>query len=134
MARAEQHLKVSPKVVTCRPTRRRYQRQGARTSQWVKQVFSRDAAFSLRLLQPTAGTLSNSLASAACSTASRVRRTAGRIFRRRPGRRWWRRRMARGFDTGDYFFNGNTVWIDHGQGLLSMLCHPSRIDVKPGRP
>jgi murein DD-endopeptidase MepM/ murein hydrolase activator NlpD len=35
-------------------------------------------------------------------------------------------------DTGDYFFNGNTVWIDHGAGLLSMLCHLSRIDVKVG--
>jgi murein DD-endopeptidase MepM/ murein hydrolase activator NlpD len=35
-------------------------------------------------------------------------------------------------DTGDYFFNGNTVWLDHGGGLLSMLCHLSRIDVQPG--
>lgn len=35
-------------------------------------------------------------------------------------------------DTGDYFFNGNTVWVDHGGGLLSMLCHLSRIDVRPG--
>ncbi len=35
-------------------------------------------------------------------------------------------------DTGDYFFNGNTVWVDHGGGLLSMLCHLSRIAVQPG--
>jgi len=35
-------------------------------------------------------------------------------------------------DTGDYFFNGNTVWLDHGGGLLSMMCHLSRIDVQPG--
>lgn len=34
--------------------------------------------------------------------------------------------------TGDYFFNGRTVMIDHGQGLVSMLCHLSRIDVKAG--
>jgi murein DD-endopeptidase MepM/ murein hydrolase activator NlpD len=41
---------------------------------------------------------------------------------------------ARGrvIDTGDYFFNGRTVWLDHGSGVLSMYCHLDRIDVKPG--
>lgn len=35
--------------------------------------------------------------------------------------------------TGDYFFNGQTVMIDHGQGIVTMLCHLSRIDVKIGQ-
>ena len=35
-------------------------------------------------------------------------------------------------DTGDYYFNGNTVWIDHGNGLLSLYCHLSEINVRAG--
>ena len=32
----------------------------------------------------------------------------------------------------DYFFNGKTVLLDHGKGLLSMVCHLDRIDVQAG--
>lgn len=35
-------------------------------------------------------------------------------------------------DTGDYFFNGNTVFIEHGLGLQTFYAHMSRIDVQAG--
>ena len=34
--------------------------------------------------------------------------------------------------TDDFFFNGKTVFVDHGQGLISMYCHLDEISVKPG--
>ena len=34
--------------------------------------------------------------------------------------------------TGNYYFNGKTVFIDHGQNMISMLNHLSKITVTPG--
>jgi murein DD-endopeptidase MepM/ murein hydrolase activator NlpD len=35
-------------------------------------------------------------------------------------------------DCGSFFFSGNMIYLDHGQGIISLYAHLSRIDVKPG--
>jgi len=35
-------------------------------------------------------------------------------------------------DAGDYFFSGNTVMLDHGQGFLTLYAHLSVIEVAVG--
>jgi murein DD-endopeptidase MepM/ murein hydrolase activator NlpD len=33
---------------------------------------------------------------------------------------------------GDFYFTGNVVFIDHGAGMVSMMCHLSAVDVHDG--
>lgn len=39
---------------------------------------------------------------------------------------------GRVINTGDYYFNGKTVFLDHGRGLITLYCHLDEIQVREG--
>ena len=40
---------------------------------------------------------------------------------------------ARVINTGNYYYNGNSVFLDHGQGLITGYFHMTAIHVRPGQ-
>lgn len=130
----EQRLKVAPKHVDLSPDDlERFQREQAR-SQEIKSTFSEplSAVSDLRMRAPVAGVRSSSFGLRRVFNGQSRHPHSGMDIAASNGTPVRAPMAARVIDTGDYFFNGNTVWLDHGAGLLSMVCHLSAIDVKVG--
>jgi len=129
---AEQRLTVAPSTVDLSPADlARHERERAH-QQTVIATFSAPPAGELRMRQPTQGPRSDSFGKRRVFNGQPRNPHSGMDIPAPTGAPVIAPLAATVIDTGNYFFNGNTVWLDHGGGLLSMLCHLSRIDVHPG--
>jgi murein DD-endopeptidase MepM/ murein hydrolase activator NlpD len=130
---SEQRLKVEPRTVDLSPEdQARYERERAHQALVMATLTDPPRAASLPMLAPTPGRRSSSFGLRRVFNGQPRNPHSGMDIAAATGTPVVSPLPARVIDTGDYFFNGNTVWLDHGGGLLSLMCHLSAIDVKPG--
>ncbi|MFN4119480.1 peptidoglycan DD-metalloendopeptidase family protein [Acidovorax sp.] len=133
---AEQHLKVSPRTVDLSPEdQARYERERDHQAQVMATFTDQPAGIaltSLRMAVPVPGRRSSSFGLRRVFNGQPRNPHSGMDIAAATGTPIVAPLPGRVIDVGDYFFNGGTVWLDHGQGLLSMYCHLSRMDVQVG--
>jgi murein DD-endopeptidase MepM/ murein hydrolase activator NlpD len=131
-AYAEQRLKVAPgHVDLAKDDLARYERERIHLAQVIAS-FSDTPPASLQLRQPVPGPRSSSFGLRRVFNGQSRSPHSGMDIASPLGTAVVASAPGRVIDTGDYFFNGNTVWLDHGAGLLTMYCHLSAIHVKVG--
>jgi murein DD-endopeptidase MepM/ murein hydrolase activator NlpD len=132
---AEQHLSVAPRhVELTAEDLARHERERAHLGAVLRTFTATREPATLRLALPTAGVRSASFG-------------LRRVFNRQPRAPHGGMDIAAPvgtpvlcalagevIDAGDYFFNGQTVIVDHGQGMLTLYCHLSTIAAERGKP
>lgn len=129
---AEQRLTVAPRHVELSPENlARHERERERQAQIVAR-FSRPLPATLRMRVPTAGPRSGSFGLRRVFNGQPRNPHSGMDIAAPTGAPVVAPLDGEVVDVADYFFNGRTVWLDHGGGLLSMFCHLSAEHVRPG--
>jgi murein DD-endopeptidase MepM/ murein hydrolase activator NlpD len=128
-----QALKVAPGMVNPSPeNQERIAKESAKVRAALE-TFSAEAPATLRFAQPVPGTRSSSFGLRRVFNGEARRPHSGMDIAAPTGTPIKSPLAGKVIDVGEYYFNGNNVIIDHGQGLLTMYCHLSKIGVKQGQ-
>lgn len=129
---AEQRLTVAPRTVDLSPEDlARHERERAR-QQVVIATVSEPWPATMRMRAPVDGRRSGSFGSRRIFNGQPRNPHSGMDIAAPTGTPVLAPMPARVVDRGDYFFNGNTLWLDHGGGLLTMYCHLDTIAAEVG--
>ena len=127
-AYASQHLKVSPDQVDLSAEHlARYERERAHLNA-VLRTFTDSPPATLAMLQPAPGRRSGTFGLQRYFNGQARTPHAGMDIAAPAGTPVVAANSGRVIDTGDYFFQGRTVVLDHGHGFLSLYAHLRSID------
>lgn len=127
-----QSLKVAPGKVDLSPEdRARADRESVHIKD-IMETFSDTPPPTLRLLQPIPGIRTSSYGMRRIFNNEPKNPHTGMDIAGPKGMPVKAAAAGRVIDSGDYFFSGNAIFVDHGEGLITLYCHLSEIDVKVG--
>ena len=130
---SEQRLTVAPRTVDLSPEdNARYERERAHQQQVMATFSTPLPPDDLRMRQPVPGRRSSSFGLRRVFNGQPRNPHSGMDIAAATGTPIAAPLPGRVIDVGDYFFNGGTVWLDHGGGLLTLYCHLSRMDCQVG--
>jgi murein DD-endopeptidase MepM/ murein hydrolase activator NlpD len=128
-----QQLKVPPGQVNLSPENEARVAMETEKVRAALTAFTPEAPATLRLLQPVAGPRSSSFGLRRVFNGESRRPHGGMDIAAPIGTAIKAPLSGTVVDVGEYFFNGGNVMIDHGQGLVTMYCHLSKIRVEVGQ-
>lgn len=129
---ASQYLKVSPdKVDLSKRDLKRYERERAHLD-GILRTFTDAPPARLAMVQPAPGLRSSSFGLQRFFNGQARNRHTGMDIAAPEGTPVVAANAGRVIDTGEYFFQGRTVVLDHGRGFLSLYAHLSAIDTAVG--
>lgn len=129
---ATQELTVKPgQVNLSEENLARYRRESAHLKK-IRQTFSEQLPGSLLLMQPCEGVRSSSFGLRRVFNGESRNPHSGMDLAAPEGTPVVAAAAGRVIDRGDYFFSGNMIILDHGQGLLTLYAHLSEMNVDVG--
>jgi murein DD-endopeptidase MepM/ murein hydrolase activator NlpD len=130
---AVQQLKVAPSQVNLSPEDEARVTRETEKVHAALAIFTADTPATLRLAQPVPGPRSSSFGLRRVFNGESRKPHSGMDIAAPTGTPVKVPLAGRVVDVGSYFFNGNNVIVDHGEGLMTMYCHLSKIRVEVGQ-
>ena len=130
----EQRLTVAPRhVELSKEDLARYERERTHLAETLRHFAAGREPATLRLVMPTSGPRSSSFGLRRVFNGQPRAPHSGMDIAAPTGTPVLSAAAGEVLDTGDYFFNGQTVIVDHGQGFLTLYCHLSAIGTERGK-